>query len=65
MLQAISPFPTMCSTQSDICIPICPYIYIIHVSLFSAEFEKPKIDISGKGLTEFSNFLQYLKMASF
>ena len=40
----------MFSTQSDNCIPICPYFGII--SLFGAEFEKPKIGISGKGLIQ-------------
>ena len=38
----------MFSTQSDNCIPICPIFDIL--SLFSAEMEKPKIGISGKGL---------------
>ena len=38
----------MFSTQSDNCILICPYFYII--SLFAAELEEPKIGISGKGL---------------
>ena len=38
----------MFSTQSDICILIYPYFDII--SLFAAEFEEPKIGISGKGL---------------
>ena len=38
----------MFSTQSDNCILIHPYFDII--SLFAAEFEEPKIGISGKGL---------------
>ena len=41
-------FPQCFSTQSDNCIPICSYFYII--SLFAAEFEAPKIGISGNGL---------------
>ena len=39
----------MFSTQSDNCIPICTYFYII--SSFAAEIEEPKTGISGKGLT--------------
>ena len=46
--QAISPFPTMFSTQSDISIPIRPYFDII--SLVAFELEEPKVSISGKGL---------------
>ena len=38
----------MFSPQSDNCIPIYTYFYII--SSFAAEFEEPKIGISGKGL---------------
>ena len=38
----------MFSTQSDDCIPICPYFDIM--SLFAAELEEPKIGIWGKGL---------------
>ena len=38
----------MVSTQSENCISICQYFEVI--SLFSAELEEPKIDISGKGL---------------
>ena len=40
----------MFSTQSDNCIPICPFSDII--SSFAAELEEPKIDIlvSGKAL---------------
>ena len=45
--EEISSFPTIFSAQSDSCIPICPYFDII--SLFAAELEEPKIDISGKG----------------
>ena len=51
LIRAISPFPTMFSTQSDNCIPICPYFFF-HLSFFAAEFEEPKIGISGKGLSE-------------
>ena len=43
--RAISPFPTMFSTQSDNCIPICSYFW--H---HAAELEDPKTGISGKGL---------------
>ena len=39
----------MFSTQSDICILIYPYFDIISLSA-AAEFEEPKIGISGKGL---------------
>ena len=46
-LQAVSPFPTMFSTQSDNCIPICPYSDII--SLVAFELEELKSVISGKG----------------
>ena len=42
-------FPTMFSTQSDNCIPICPYF---DISLFAAESEGPKIGISGKWLIQ-------------
>ena len=38
----------MFSTQSDICIPICPLFG--NISLFAAELEEHKIGISGKGL---------------
>ena len=38
----------MFSTQSDNCIPIVHIFDLI--SLFAAEFEEPKIGISGKGL---------------
>ena len=38
----------MFSTQSDNCIPIVHTSDIL--SLFAAEFEEPKIGISGKGL---------------
>ena len=41
-------FPTMFSTQSDNCIPICPYFDII--SVFAVELEEPEIGISGEGL---------------
>ena len=37
-------FPTMFSTQLDICIIICPYFKIPYL-LFAAEFEEPKIGI--------------------
>ena len=40
----------MFSTQSDNCIPICPYFDII--SLCAAEFEEPKDGTSGKGFIE-------------
>ena len=41
----------MFSTQSDNCIPICPYVHIFDIiSLFAAEFEGLKIGISGKGV---------------
>ena len=39
----------MFSTQWDNCILICPFFDITCV--FPAEFEKPKIGMSGKGLT--------------
>ena len=39
----------MFSTQSGNCISIFPYIFNI-ISLLAAEFEEPKIGISGKGL---------------
>ena len=43
----------MFSTQSDNC---SPFVHIFHIiSLFAAEFEEPKIGISGKGLTTSSN----------
>ena len=38
---------TMFSTQSDNCIPSFPFFDVIS---FAAEFEKPRIGISGKGL---------------
>ena len=41
--------PTMFSTKSDICIPICPFFDIM--PLFAAELGEPKIGISGSGLT--------------
>ena len=44
----MSSFPTMFSTQSDNCIPVCPFFDII--SLFAAELEEHKSGISGKGL---------------
>ena len=47
----------MFSTQSDKCIPICPFFGII--SLYAAEFEKPKIGISGKGLTPYHTILSF------
>ena len=46
---AISPFPTMFSTQSDNCMPIVHIFDIIF--LFAACLEEPKIGIGGKGLT--------------
>ena len=30
---------------------VSPFVYIFDISLFVAEFEKPKIGISAKGLT--------------
>ena len=49
--RAISPFPTMFSTQSDNCTPFVHSFDIIF--LFAAELEEPKIGIRGKGLTGF------------
>ena len=50
LLQAISSFPTMFSTQSDNCILI-NFVHIFDItSLFAAELEEPKIGISGQGL---------------
>ena len=46
--RAISSYPTMFSTQSENCIPICQYFDII--SLFAAELVEPKIGVWGKGL---------------
>ena len=43
----ISPFQTMFSTQSNTCIPTCTFF--LHKSSSAAEFEAPKIGISGKG----------------
>ena len=42
-------FPTMFSTQSEKCIPICQYFLHI-ISLVAAESEELKIGILGKGL---------------
>ena len=47
----ISPFSTLFPTQSDKCVPICPYF---DISLFVAESKKPKIGISDKGLSPIS-----------
>ena len=41
-------FPQCFSSQLDNCISICPYFG--HHTLLAAEFEKPKIGISGKAL---------------
>ena len=53
--QAISSFPTMFFTQSENCIPICPYFR--HYILFAAELEEPKLGTPGKGLTKMQRFL--------
>ena len=45
--RAISPFPTMFSTQSD---NVSQFVHIFDIkSLLAAEFEGPKIGILGKG----------------
>ena len=50
---AISPFLTMFSTQSDMCIPIFPHFDII--SQFASELEDSKIGICGKELRKYFN----------
>ena len=58
-------FSTMFSMQSENCIPFVNIFDII--SLFAAELEDPKIDISGKGLPvmyendKFNNLLVTVK----
>ena len=42
----------MFSTQSENCIPICQYFYIM--SLSGSELEEPKIGMWGKGLSWFT-----------
>ena len=42
-LRAISPFPTMSSTQSDSCTPFVHIFDIIF--LFAAQLEEPKIGL--------------------
>ena len=46
--EAVSPFHTMFSTQSDNC---TPFVHILDIIFFfSAELEEPNIGIGGKGL---------------
>ena len=49
-------------TESDNYIPIVPIFDI--VSLFAAEFEEPKIGISGEGLKSFSNRQEACRLVS-
>ena len=48
----------MFSTQSDNCIPICPYFEIIN--LFAVELEDPKIGISAKEILDLGGKTLYL-----
>ena len=59
--EQISPFPTMLTTQSDNCIPICIYIFLS--SLFAVELEEPKIGMQGKGFN--SKVLDFFKFEVF
>ena len=60
--RAISPFPTMLSTQSDNCTAFVHIFDIIF--LFAPELEEPKIGIWGKGLRQFLLFLQWFQKLS-
>ena len=42
---------------------VSPFVHIFDISLFAAEFEKPKIGISGKGLTK--KTIDFAKIAVF